>query len=166
MIGERTAPEVTERVLSADEIRYLPGTNGDVVRVVQNLPGVARPPLNIGQLLIRGTAPGDSGYAVDGVGVPIVFHFSGLSSVLASDILEEVSFLPGNYGVRYGRTLGGVVDLRATVDLPERTNGYASVDVYQSAVYHQQRINENTAITLAARRSYIDAVLNLSLIHI
>ena len=160
VVGVRTAPEVTERILSAEEIRYLPGTNGDVVRVVQNLPGVARPPLNIGQLLIRGTAPEDSGYAVDGVGVPIVFHFSGLSTVLAGDLLEEVSFLPGNYGVRYGRTLGGVVDLRATRALPERSNGFLSVDVYQATAFAEQRIGEDTALTVAGRRSYVDAVLN------
>jgi TonB family protein len=160
VIGKRTAPEITERVLTAEEIYYLPGTNGDVVRVVQNLPGVARPPLNIGQLLIRGTAPEDSGYALDGVGIPIVFHFSGLSTVVAGDLLDEVSFLPGNYGVRYGRTLGGVVDLRATNDLPDRNNGYVSVDVYQSAAYVEQRISERTALTFAGRRSYIDAVLN------
>lgn len=160
VIGKRTAPEVTERVLSAEEIYYLPGTNGDVVRVVQNLPGVARPPLNIGQLLIRGTAPEDSGYALDGVGIPIVFHFSGLSTVVAGDLLDEVSFLPGNYGARYGRTLGGVVDLRATSELPDRSNGYVSVDVYQSAAYVEQRISERTALTFAGRRSYIDAVLN------
>lgn len=160
VVGRRTAPELTERVLSADEIRYLPGTNGDVVRVIQNLPGVARPPLNIGQLLIRGTAPEDSSYAVDGVGVPIVFHFSGLSTVLAGDLLEEVSFLPGNYGVRYGRTLGGVVDLRTDSSLPTRTSGHASVDVYQATLYAEQPIGDRSALTFAGRRSYIDAVLN------
>ncbi|TNE87301.1 MAG: TonB family protein [Deltaproteobacteria bacterium] len=160
VVGKRTAPEITERVLSAEEIYYLPGTNGDVVRVVQNLPGVARPPLNIGQLLIRGTAPEDSGYALDGVSIPIVFHFSGLSTVVAGDLLDEVSFLPGNYGVRYGRTLGGVVDLRASSELPDKSHGYVSVDVYQSAAYVEQRISERTALSFAGRRSYIDAVLN------
>lgn len=160
VFGVRTEPELTERILSAEEIRYLPGTNGDVVRAVQNLPGVARPPLNIGQLLIRGTAPEDSGYAIDGVGVPVVFHFSGLSTVLAGDLLSEVSFLPGSYGVRYGRTLGGVVDLRATRELPARSGGYASVDVYQATAFVQQRLSDDTALTLAGRRSYVDAVLN------
>lgn len=160
VVGARTAPEVTERVLSAEEILYLPGTNGDIVRVVQNLPGVARPPLNIGQLLIRGTAPEDSAYAVDGVGVPIVFHFSGLSTVMAGDLLGEVSFLPGNYGVRYGRTLGGMVDLRTTRELPERSGGHVSVDVYQATAFVEQRLSDDTALTFAGRRSYIDAVLN------
>ncbi|MFT5458366.1 MAG: TonB family protein, partial [Myxococcota bacterium] len=160
VVGQRRQPEITERSLSAEEIRYLPGTNGDVVRVVQNLPGVARPPLNVGQLIIRGVDPEDSAYYLDGGQIPIVFHFGGLSTVLASDLLDEVSFLPGNYGVRYGRKIGGLVDLRTTAALPERTTGYASVDVFQAALYHTQRVGENTAITVSGRRSYIDAVLN------
>jgi TonB family protein len=60
VIERRETADVTERVLATEDIRVLPGTNGDVVRVVQNLPGVQRPPLNIGQLLIRGTSPEDS----------------------------------------------------------------------------------------------------------
>ena len=52
--------EVTERTLTAEEVRYLPGSGGDVVKVVQNLPGIARSPLGTGNLRIRGTAPEDS----------------------------------------------------------------------------------------------------------
>ena len=106
VVSTRVAPEITERILNADDIRYLPGTNGDVVRAIQNLPGIARPPLNIGQLIIRGTSPEDSRYYLDGMKIPIVFHFSGLSTVINGDSIEEVAFLPGNYGVRYGRSLG------------------------------------------------------------
>ena len=160
VVGRKVAPEITERVLSTEEIRYLPGTNGDAVRVVQNLPGVARPPLNIGQLLIRGTAPEDSAYYVDGAAIPNVFHFAGLSTVVNSDIIEEVGFLPGNYGVRYGRTLGGVVDLRTSVTMPEDSTGYVSVDLFQTTAYVQQRLNDRNALSFSGRRSYIDAVLN------
>ena len=131
--ARRVAPEITERVLTTEEARYLPGTNGDVVRVVQNLPGVARPPLNVGQLLIRGTAPEDSRYYLDGAEIPLVFHFAGLSTVVNGDAIGEIAFLPGNYGVRYGRTLGGAVDLRIDGELPDRNRGYVSVDLFQTA---------------------------------
>src|SRR5690606_35835950 len=96
--ARRPPPELTERVLTSEEVYFLPGTNGDVVRAIQNLPGVARPPLNIGQLLIRGTDPEDSAYYVDGARVPLVFHFAGLSTVVNGEALQEVAFLPGNYG--------------------------------------------------------------------
>lgn len=158
--GRFVRPELTERILDSEEIRYLPGTSGDVVRVVQNLPGVGRAPLGIGQLIIRGTAPEDSGYYLGGTRVPIVFHFSGLSTVMSSDLLDEVALLPGSYGVRYGRTLGGMVDLRPTRELPEQSRAYASVDLYQATGFAEYRLGRNTALTLAGRRSWVDAILN------
>lgn len=158
--GERVTSEITERRLSAEEIQYLPGTNGDVIKVVQNLPGVARPPLGIGQLIIRGTAPENSRYFIDGTPIPLVFHFGGLTSILPSDVISEVAYLPGNYSVRYGRILGGLVDVRTDPELPERSRGYVSVDVYQSAVFVEQLLGERTSLTFSGRRSYVDAVLN------
>ena len=160
VVRERTPPEVTERVVTVDEIRYLPGTNGDVIKVVQNLPGVARPPLGIGQLIIRGTAPEDSQYFLDGGGIPIVFHFSGLSTVVNSDLLAEVAFLPGNFGVRYGRVLGGLVDIRTDDEIPEKSNANVAVDVFQSTAFVEARVDARTAVTFSARRSYVDVFLD------
>ena len=91
----------------------------------------------------------------------MVFHFSGLTTVLPSDVIEEVAYLPGSYSVRYGRVLGGLVDLRPSVDLPEEKHrSYAAVDVYQSTVFSEHKINDKTAVAVAGRRSYVDAVLN------
>lgn len=160
VVGRAVAPEVTERVLDADEIRYLPGSNGDVVKAIQNLPGLARPPLGIGQLIVRGTSPEDSSYYVDGVAIPLAFHFGGLATVVPSDAIQEVAFLPGNFGARYGRVIGGAVDIRTTSELPERSNGFVSVDLFQATVFAEQRVSDDTAITVAGRRSYADAILN------
>jgi len=160
VVGRAVEPEITERTLDAETLRYLPGSNGDVVKAIQNLPGIARPPLGIGQLIVRGTAPEDSAYYVDGIAIPLAFHFGGLATVLPSDVIEEVAFLPGNYGVRYGRVIGGTIDIRTTDELPERSGGYLSVDLFQSAVFVEQRISERTALTVSGRRSYADAILN------
>ncbi len=159
IVGERVAPPQTERVLSVEQIQLLPGSGGDVVRAVQNLPGVNRAPLGVGQILIRGTAPEDSAYYLDGVPLPLVFHFAGLNTVVNGDSLEEVAFLPGGYGVRYGRSLAGLIDLRTTPSLPEESNGYLSVDLFQATVFAEQRISGKTALSLSGRRSYIDAIL-------
>ena len=159
IVGQRLQPEVTERVLSVEQIQYLPGTGGDVVKAVQNLPGVNRAPLGVGQILIRGTAPEDSAAYLDGMPLPIVFHFAGLNTVINGDSLEEVAFLPGNYGVRYGRTLAGLIDLRTDPSLPEESSGYVSVDLFQATAFVEQRLSDRTALTISGRRSYIDAVL-------
>ncbi|MBL8618970.1 MAG: TonB-dependent receptor [Deltaproteobacteria bacterium] len=152
--------ELVERRLTAEEIKYLPGSGGDVVKAVQNLPGIARSPLGTGQLIIRGTAPEDSRFFLDGSPIPLVFHFAGLTAVLNNDLIEEVRYLPGSFSVRYGRMIGGAVDIETKARLPERSNGAVSVDVYQSTFFVQQRINDRTAISASGRRSYIDAVLS------
>ena len=157
--AEAASAQITERRLTAEEIKYLPGTGGDVVKVVQNLPGVARAPLGVGQLIIRGTAPEDSRFFLDGSPVPNVFHFAGLTSVLNNDLIEEVAFLPGNYSVRYGRIVGGLVDIRVKPELPERSRGNVSVDVYQTTAFVEQRIGDRSFLSFSGRRSYIDAVL-------
>ncbi|MEC7242639.1 MAG: TonB family protein [Myxococcota bacterium] len=151
---------VTERVLSREEISFLPGAGGDVVKVVQNLPGVGRSPLGTGNLIIRGTSPEDSGYFLDGGNIPVVFHFGGLTTVVASDTLSEVAFLPGSFSVRYGRILGGLVDLRSTTVLPAASRSYVSVDIYQATAFSEHRIGDRNAVSIAGRRSYADAVLN------
>lgn len=160
VVGERRGLEVIERRIDADEIRYLPGTGGDVVRAVQNLPGVARAPLGTGTLIIRGTPPEDSSYFLDGASIPIVFHFAGFSTILPSDAIAEVAYLPGNYGVRYGRTLGGVVDIRTREEPPEASRGYVSADLIQATLFAEQRIGDKWTVSLSGRRSYVDAVLN------
>src|SRR5207237_1113629 len=40
--SQRERKEVAQVTLRQEEIRLIPGTNGDAFRVVQNLPGVAR----------------------------------------------------------------------------------------------------------------------------
>lgn len=156
----RGSPQVTERVVPIEQLKLLPGSGGDAIKAVQNMPGVARAPFGLGQLVIRGTGPEDSAYYLDGARIPLVFHFGGLSTVLNSDILEEVAYLPGGYGARYGRTLGGVIDLRTNPRLPAESSGYASVDLYQSTLFVQQRLGENTALSISGRRSYIDYILD------
>ncbi len=158
--AERGDSEVVERRITADEIQYLPGTGGDVVKVVQNLPGVLRSPLGTGNLYIRGTAPEDSATFLDGGPIPLVFHFAGLTSVVQGDSLEEVAFVPGNSSARYGRILGGVVDLRTTTGLPEEDTRFTSIDIFQASLFLEQRLGDSTALTIAGRRSYIDAILN------
>ena len=159
VVSRLQAAEVSERRLSTTEAMSLPGSNGDILRAVLNFPGIARPPLGIGQLIVRGTDATDTRYYVDGVRIPQVFHFGGLSTVLNGDVIDDIRFLPGNYSVRYGDALGGTLDLVTRVAAPERSNGFVSIDVYQAAAYIEQRLGDKTDLTLSGRRSYADAVL-------
>ena len=110
--GERPAREVTRRTVDRREIERIPGTGGDALRSIQNLPGVARPPGLSGLLIVRGSGPQDTATFVDGVDVPLIYHFASLTSVVPTELLEQIDFYPGNFSARYGRVNGGIVDAK------------------------------------------------------
>ena len=108
--GAREKKEVTQINISLEEVQRIPGTTGDAIKVVQNLPGVARPPFNGGLIVIRGTSPRDSGIFLDAERIPLLFHFGGLTAVFNSELLESVDYFPGNFSVvlrRRGGRRGG-----------------------------------------------------------
>ena len=94
--------------LDTAAIRNQPGAGNDVLRALQSLPGVARTPFGLGGLALRGTAPRDTKVYLDGIEVPLLYHFGGIASFLPTAAIDEVTLEPGGASVRYGRGLGGV----------------------------------------------------------
>ena len=124
VVGDRASREVTRTTLAREEVMHIPGTGGDALRSVQNLPGVARPSFLSGDLIVRGSAPGDTQVFADGTGLPLLYHFGGLSSVIPTEMLDRIDFYPGNFSSQYGRAMGGVVDVGLR---SPRTQGYHAV---------------------------------------
>jgi hypothetical protein len=108
---KRAQKEVAKVSLSRDEVKRVPGTFGDPIRVIENLPGLARAPFAGGALIVRGANPQDSGTYFDGVEIPLLYHFGGLTSVVNAEFLEDISFYPGGFGAYYGRATAGIVDV-------------------------------------------------------
>jgi TonB family protein len=156
----RPRKEVSRTVISAAEIDKIPGTAGDPISVVQNFAGVARPPLLSGQIIVRGSAPEDTRIFVDGSQIPLIYHFGGLRSVIPVGLLDSLEFYPGNFSPMYGRATGGVVDVQIKRLQPKRVSGYADVSILDTGLYLEVPIANQGGIALAARRSYIDYVLN------
>ncbi len=155
--GEKPPRSLTKRTLDQREISRIPGTNGDALRSLMNLPGVGRPPGLAGLLIVRGSAPQDSVYFVDGTPVPIVYHFGGLSSVLPTEMIERLDFFPGNFSTQFGRAMGGVVDVGLINPASDRVHGMAEVDLIDSRVLAQGPIfNTGWRFAVAGRRSYLD----------
>jgi TonB family protein len=162
--GKRERREVSHQALSVGEITRIPGVSGDTVKVVQNLPGVARAPFGMGQLVVRGGNPRDTRVYVDGLEVPAVFHFGGLTSIYSSELIKEVEFQPGNFGASSGRAIGGRVNL-VTRDPGDRLHSVADVNLYQATAFVEGRPTENLGLALAARRSYADFIIQQAAKH-
>src|SRR6266550_5005892 len=77
-------------------IYRVPGAQGDAVKIVEDLPGVARTsPIGGGLLVVRGSKPGDSLVYLDGEPIPLLFHFGALSSTVNPDLLSGIDYIPG-----------------------------------------------------------------------
>lgn len=174
--GERPPREVTRRTLSRREISRVPGTGGDALRSLQSLPGVARPPGLAGLLLVRGSSPQDTNVFIDGALVPLVYHFGGLSSVVPTELLDKIDFYPGNFSAKYGRVMGGIVDvglrspdttctdrLGAPTGEEDCFHGLAQVDLIDARALLQGPIGKDWSFAVAGRRSWLDAWLKPAL---
>ncbi len=121
--------EVTHYELTRQELLRTPGTMGDAVHAVEAMPSVARPPAFSGQLIVRGSAAEDTQVFVEGTPIRRVFHFGSLSSVVPSEMIERLQFYPSNFSVRYGRGMGGVVELGLRLTHPDgKHHGSAQMD--------------------------------------
>jgi TonB family protein len=154
---------VTRYTLAHTELTSVPGTFGDPLRVVQNLPGVARTPFGLGLLVIRGASPNDSGIYVEGHKIPILYHFLGGPSVLTPRLINNIEFYPGNFGVKYGRATAGIVDVGITTDATPRLHGQADINFLDSSAYVEGPLGKGWTGSVSARRSYIDLLLPLVL---
>lgn len=161
--GERPPREVVKRTLSKREINRIPGTNGDALRSLQNLPGVARPPAIIGLLLVRGSGPADTQTFIDGTPVPLIYHFGGLSSVVPTEMLDKIDFYPGNFGAEYGRVMGGIVDVGLRKPKDDGYHGLVQTDLIDTRAMVQGPIADGWSFAVAGRRSYLDAWLGPTL---
>src|SRR6185295_15048353 len=103
--------EVVSTQIVAAEGRRVPGTQGDTLKVVQNLPGVARAAAGSGQLVVWGAAPQDTRVYVDGVRIPLLYHGGGVRATVNSDMVRSLDLIPGGYGPEFGRGIGGLVTI-------------------------------------------------------
>jgi hypothetical protein len=158
--GAPAREEIARVSLGGDEVRRIPGTRGDALQAVLNLPSVARSPFDLGQLVIRGSAPGESGAFLMGMLIPNAFHFGGLTSTFNSYLLDRFDLIPSNFSVRYGRLTGGIVDIMPRAGRRDRIHGDLKMDLYDAHVLVEGPIGKGS-FALAARRSYVDAFLGL-----
>ena len=150
-VYRKPSADVARRTLTMEEVKRVPGTFGDPVRVIQSLPG-RRDLLGSGLLIIRGANPEDSAVYVDGIRVPLIYHLGGLVSILNPDLIDTVDYLPGSYGVQYGRSLGGVVDVKTKQEFPEDNQFYWSTDIIDSGGLVQGRVGD-WGVAVTGRRS-------------
>lgn len=112
--------EIGQTTLVAADVRELPGAFGDPFRAVEALPGVTPIVSGLPYFYVRGAPPNNSGYSVDGIRIPSLFHLGIGQGVLHPGLIEQVNFFPSAAPAAHGGVVGGIIaaETRAPRPLP------------------------------------------------
>ena len=152
--------------LSVEEIRSNPGGNFDISKVVQSLPGVGGGGTGgtagfRNDIIIRGGAPNENVYYLDGIEVPVINHFQtqgssgGPAGILNVSFIEDVTLSTSAFEARYDNTLSSVFQFRQRDGNPDRLQGNLRLSGTEVAGTLEGPLAPKTTFLASARRSYL-----------
>ncbi|MFP8490190.1 TonB-dependent receptor [Gracilimonas sp. Q87] len=153
---------------SQQEIATYPGGNNDIAKVVQSLPGVSG---SVGgfrnDVIIRGGAPNENVYFLDGVPIPNINHFStqgsagGPVGLLNVSFFEGVSLTASSFAADYENVLSGILQFDQRNGNSREFSGNLRVGSSEAALtvegplFKGNDTESNTTYIASVRRSYL-----------
>ena len=158
--------------LTTEEIKSNPGGNFDISRVVQSLPGVGGGGSGgtagfRNDIIIRGGAPNENVYYLDGIEVPVINHFAtqgsagGPAGILNVSFIEDVTLSSSAFQARYDNALSSVLQFRQRDGNAERIQGNLRTSGTEVAATLEGPLTQNTTFLASARRSYLQVLFKL-----
>ncbi len=158
--GERNPDRVGKTVVSGKELEQVAGSNGDPLRAVQSLPGVAVANDASAAPAIRGTRPGDNSYVADDMPIGYLFHSGGFSSVFHADLINDFNIYGGAFSPEHLDVIGAVLDVSLREPRTDRFGSKWNISFIGSDVLLEGPVNADQSFYLAGRRSYFDLLVN------
>ncbi|MFT3767092.1 MAG: TonB family protein [Minicystis sp.] len=155
--GEVSAPGVTS--LTRAEVRLLPGAFGDPFRAIETLPGVTPLASGVPFFYVRGAPPGNVGYFLDGIRVPLLYHIGLGPSVVHPAIVDHVDLYPGGYPARFGRYAGGIVS-GETREPSTEWHGEGSIRLVDAGAMLEGPLGDKGSFFVSGRVSYTGLLLS------
>ncbi|HET9451642.1 MAG TPA: TonB family protein [Aggregicoccus sp.] len=161
--AERPRTEVSRVTLHDQELREVPGTMGDPFRVVMLMPGVGSMLSGVAYPVVRGSQPSSTGYFLDGIRVPILFHLFLGPAVVHPDFIDTIDFYAGNPPAQYGRLMGSAIDGRLSRPHDDRVHGSAYADLINAGLFLEYPFKSTgTNVSVAGRFSYTPWLVSLA----
>lgn len=149
--------------LTTQEIKANPGGNFDVSKVVQTLPGVGLSN-GVGErndIIIRGGAPNENVYYLDGIEIPVLNHFQtqgssgGAQGILNVSFIESVRLTTSAFDAKYNDALSSTFVIKQRNGNPERLSGNVRASVTESALTLEGPLSQKTTFLSSGRLSYL-----------
>lgn len=172
--GKKNQSNLSSVRLTNQEIKRMPGTQGDSLRAIQTLPGIVpaiqvgltpTPQFNInidgqpyrnsdrGDFSLRGAGPRANQTYFDGMPLSYPFHLGGQSSVLNNNIISDLEVLTGAYSVRFGYATGGIINIKSK-DRITKPSTTINLNTFLSDVYTETPLWEGSYMMAGVRKSY------------
>ena len=157
--------------LTSEEIKSNPGGGFDVSKVVQTLPGVGSTgggaPRN--DIIVRGGAPNENVYYLDGIEIPVLNHFQtqgssgGAQGILNVTFIEDLKLSSSAFDARYDNALASTFVIKQRQGNQEKISGNLRTSLTESAVTLEGPLGKSkkTNFLLSSRFSYLDLLFKL-----
>ncbi|MEI7980652.1 MAG: TonB-dependent receptor [Bacteroidota bacterium] len=161
VITRKEESPVSMQTLTIQEIERSPGSNRDISRVIQSLPGVASTPAFRNDIIIRGGGPSENRFYLDGIEIPYINHFStqgasgGPVGIINVDFIRDAELYSGSFPANRGNALSSVLELKQIDGKREKFGGRFSIGSSDVAVTLNGPVTKNSTLICSVRRSYL-----------
>lgn len=155
------------RTIGVAEIKRNPGGNRDISKVIQSLPGVSAPVSFRNDIIIRGGAPNENRFYLDGVEIPNINHFTtqgssgGPVGLINVDFIKEVDFYSGAFPAARGNSLSSVFEFKQKDGNPDQMGASLTVGSSDFAAVVEGPISPKTTYMASYRLSYLQGLFKL-----
>lgn len=152
--------------LTTEEIKSNPGGNFDISKVIQSLPGVGGGAGGGGfrnDIIIRGGAPSENVFYLDGIEVPVINHFQtqgsagGPQGILNVSFIEDVKLSSSAFDARYDNALSSVFQFKQKTGNRNKLQGNVRLSATELSGTLEGPLSKDKKTTFLAsiRRSYL-----------
>ena len=152
---------VSMRTIGASEIYRSPGGNRDISKVIQILPGVASSASFRNDIIVRGGAPNENRFYLDGIEIPNINHFAtqgssgGPVGMINVNFIQEVDFYAGAFPANRGNSLSSIMEFKQIDGNDEKLRGSLMLGSSDIGITLDGPIGEKSTFMFSARRSYL-----------
>lgn len=159
---------VSLQIIGLGEIEKSPGGNRDISRIVRSYPGVSFSPIGYrNDLIVRGGAPSENRFYLDGIEIPNINHFAtqgasgGPVSILNADLIREVQFYTGAFPADKGGALSSVMDIRLRDGNADDNSFKATLGASEVSLSGSGHFGGNTTYLFSVRQSYLQLLFKV-----
>jgi hypothetical protein len=153
--------------IGTNEIRRNPGGNRDISRALQSLPGVSSSLSFRNDIIIRGGAPNENRFFLDGIEVPVINHFAtqgssgGPVGILNVNFIKSVDLFASAFPANRGNALSSVLEFTQKDGNEDKLRTNFTLSATDIGLTFDGPLGDRTNFIFSVRRSYLQFLFGI-----